>query len=265
MIYVCSDIHGIYNRYIILVNKLKPEDTLYILGDVIDRNPDGIKILKDIMQRENVILLCGNHEDFMYTYLFAQRQISLTKDKTENLFYNEDNNYENIWFAENNGGRVTYEAFLKESDEMQMNIFKFLSTLPMITLIQINDTKFHLSHSGTIISHDFEQYDLSSPVLIKREDLSKNEIFNIIWSSPYRFSEYLPLSDYPKTYICIIGHVPIQKIKNNYMCYKPYKEKNVIVIDGGCAFFSIENKYPNKIKSALNYICLNTMKYYSIN
>ena len=260
MIYVCSYIHGHYFRYRKLIKKLKPEDTLYILGDVIDRNPDGIEILKDIMQRENVVLLCGNHEDFMYTYLFAQRQISLTKDKTEDMFYNENSNYGNIWFAENNGGRVTYEAFLKESDEMQMNIFKFLSTLPMIALVKVNDTKFHLSHAGTIISHDFEQYDLSSPVLIKREDLSKSAIFDIIWSSPYKFSEYLPLSAYPKTYTCIMGHVPIQKIKNKYMCYRPYKKENVIVIDGGCALYFIEKQRPDEFKTALTCICLDTMK-----
>lgn len=51
MIYVCSDIHGLFNRYNTLVNKLTKNDTLYILGDVIDRGPDGIKIIKDIITK----------------------------------------------------------------------------------------------------------------------------------------------------------------------------------------------------------------------
>ena len=36
---------------------LQPEDTLYVLGDVIDRNPDGIKILRKLMAMPNVKML----------------------------------------------------------------------------------------------------------------------------------------------------------------------------------------------------------------
>lgn len=41
---------------------LKDNDTLYIIGDVIDRGSSGIAILRDIMKRTNVELLLGNHE-----------------------------------------------------------------------------------------------------------------------------------------------------------------------------------------------------------
>ena len=41
---------------------LRPDDTLYILGDVIDRGPDGVKILQDMMARPNVVPILGNHE-----------------------------------------------------------------------------------------------------------------------------------------------------------------------------------------------------------
>jgi serine/threonine protein phosphatase 1 len=46
MIYVMSDIHGQKRRFDSVMKQinLQPEDTLYVLGDVIDRNPDGIKI-----------------------------------------------------------------------------------------------------------------------------------------------------------------------------------------------------------------------------
>lgn len=49
--YVISDIHGMYNKFIELLNKikLKDTDTLYILGDVLDRGPDPIKTLLKIM------------------------------------------------------------------------------------------------------------------------------------------------------------------------------------------------------------------------
>ena len=64
MQYVCSDIHGRYDKWCALLAALdlKPTDTLYVLGDVIDRGPDGIKVLQDMAQRLNVITILGNHE-----------------------------------------------------------------------------------------------------------------------------------------------------------------------------------------------------------
>lgn len=60
--YVCSDLHGMFEKYIALVNTLKNSDQLYIIGDVIDRGNDGIKILQDIITRDNVHMTLGNHE-----------------------------------------------------------------------------------------------------------------------------------------------------------------------------------------------------------
>ena len=47
--YVCSDIHGMYGSYCDAIKKIKDNDRLYILGDVIDRGAYGIKILQDII------------------------------------------------------------------------------------------------------------------------------------------------------------------------------------------------------------------------
>ena len=51
MIYVMSDIHGNAVRFNSIMEQidLQPEDTLYILGDVVDRYPDGIRILRLLM------------------------------------------------------------------------------------------------------------------------------------------------------------------------------------------------------------------------
>lgn len=66
MIYVCSDIHGCYDKYLRLLEeiKLKDSDTLYVLGDVLDREGNGgIDLLLDIMNTPNVTLILGNHEE----------------------------------------------------------------------------------------------------------------------------------------------------------------------------------------------------------
>ncbi len=51
MIYVMSDIHGNRRRFDSIMNQidLKSDDQLYVLGDVIDRHPDGIPILLQLM------------------------------------------------------------------------------------------------------------------------------------------------------------------------------------------------------------------------
>ncbi len=64
MTYVISDIHGNSERFNSIMKQinLQPEDTLYVLGDVIDRYSDGIKILRKLMKMKNVKMLLGNHE-----------------------------------------------------------------------------------------------------------------------------------------------------------------------------------------------------------
>ena len=62
--YVISDIHGQYDMFMELVDKikLKETDTLYILGDILDRGPHPIKTIRKLMEMPNAICLVGNHE-----------------------------------------------------------------------------------------------------------------------------------------------------------------------------------------------------------
>ena len=69
MIYVMSDIHGHRSRFDSVMYQIQPEDTLYVLGDVIDRYPDGIGILQQLMKMPNVQMLLGNHEYMMLNTL----------------------------------------------------------------------------------------------------------------------------------------------------------------------------------------------------
>ena len=62
--YVLSDIHGEYDLFMEMLDKigLKDEDTLFVLGDVVDRGPDPIKTLLKLMEMPNAICIVGNHE-----------------------------------------------------------------------------------------------------------------------------------------------------------------------------------------------------------
>lgn len=64
MIYTMSDVHGEYEKYAAMLEKIRfsREDTLFVLGDVVDRGPEPVSVLLDMASRDNVHLLKGNHE-----------------------------------------------------------------------------------------------------------------------------------------------------------------------------------------------------------
>ena len=71
MIYCMSDLHGeraLFERMLELI-RFSDGDRLYIIGDVIDRGEDGIRILQDIMKRGNIFLFIGNHELFLLSLI----------------------------------------------------------------------------------------------------------------------------------------------------------------------------------------------------
>lgn len=49
MIYVMSDIHGEYEKYIKMLELINfsDEDELYILGDIVDRGKEPVKVLPE--------------------------------------------------------------------------------------------------------------------------------------------------------------------------------------------------------------------------
>lgn len=61
MIYVMSDIHGMYDKYIKMLDliELSGDDELYILGDVVDRGDKPVEVLLDMMNRPNVYPIIG--------------------------------------------------------------------------------------------------------------------------------------------------------------------------------------------------------------
>ena len=58
-IYVLSDLHGHYNIFIKMLEKINfsDDDVLYILGDCCDRGPDSLKIYLYIQKFDNIHLI----------------------------------------------------------------------------------------------------------------------------------------------------------------------------------------------------------------
>ena len=260
MIYVCSDIHGCANRFYKLLKEIdfKDSDHLYILGDIIDRNPDGVELLKYVMDKPNITLLMGNHEHFMYSYLVRLNVLGKLDIK--------DNFPSDIWLSSNNGGMVTLNSFAEESLAVKNDILKYLSTLPVIILLTVNGRKYHLSHAGTFANVlDKDVWYVS--------DFPKHILEDVVWSCPYRADTYICSLEYPDDCISIMGHVPVQKLYSNFSDFpgifrRPDKDyailhdDGIVNIDSGCAMRHIESNWG--VETALSCICLNNLKEYYV-
>ena len=128
--YVMSDIHGEADRFHAMLEKIQfsPNDTLYILGDVIDRGPDGILLLREIMAAPNMVMLLGNHEYMMLDYL---------KPEPDPIAIRRWNK---------NGNRPTLDAYLKLKAREQQEILDYLKFLPTHVELEINGKRFYLVH-----------------------------------------------------------------------------------------------------------------------
>lgn len=142
MIYVMSDIHGQKRRFDSVMKQinLQPEDTLYVLGDVIDRNPDGIKILRQIMAMSNAKMLLGNHELMMMNALYYPPP----EDEEWPEYYYERK--QSLWYR--NGGEITHNYLKHIKKSVRQEIFEYLEKLPVNMEITVNGRQFILTHAA---------------------------------------------------------------------------------------------------------------------
>ena len=61
--YIIGDIHGCSELLSQALNLLGPNDRLFIVGDLIDRGPDSLGVLRIVQNDPRVHVVRGNHED----------------------------------------------------------------------------------------------------------------------------------------------------------------------------------------------------------
>jgi serine/threonine protein phosphatase 1 len=209
-----SDIHGNLQRFDSILKQinLQPEDTLYILGDVIDRYPDGIKILKQVMSMPNIKMILGNHEHMMLEAL----NNPCDNDGPIGAWYHERRII--LWYR--NGGDVTHKQLKHYKKAFQEEMFNFLENLPINIDVEINDKKYKLVHASPI--ENFEAYSWS-----RREYKDEREF--AVWE---RWDETMPV---PEGCILVFGHTPTCHFQNKEP-WSIWKNDEAIGIDCGGAY-----------------------------
>ena len=213
--YVMSDIHGQYDMFMELIDKinLKDTDTLYILGDVLDRGPHPIRTLQKLMEMPNVICLVGNHELMALECLgFLMKEI--TDSSIEEI---DDKTLDNLLTWQLNGCQHTIEEFRKIDAEEKRRVIEYIRETSIYEKMSVNGKNYLLVHAG------LGNY---SP----EKDIADYSLHELIWMRADYDVQY-----FSDTYV-VTGHTPTQNIKANLHPGYVYRKNNHIAIDCGATF-----------------------------
>ena len=193
--YVLSDIHGKYDSFVKMLEKIKlsDNDILYVVGDVIDRGPNSIKTVLHIMNAKNMVLLAGNHE-YMATQCLNYLLKEISDDVIDKLSDGMILGLLDEWKM--NGGGTTLQELLRCDKETRNAIFNYFTKLKLYKELEVGDKKFLLVHAG------LGNFD-------KNKKLKDYNIMELVWDR----------MDYNKKYFddkyLVVGHTPTQLIENN--------------------------------------------------
>lgn len=186
--YALGDIHGYKEPYDTALQMIKPEDSLVLLGDVIDRGSNGIDILQDLMRRKantpesNITFILGNHEKMMFEALNYILRLNLSSETISNInsYFNANRQRKNIYenYNETGHGDMKFaEELGRACTEIKEEIEKIMSgarqSINVDRMIETIGIWCHHKNGGAKTLQAFMKLD---------EDEQKN-IFNFLRSS----------------------------------------------------------------------------------
>ncbi|MGI6230754.1 MAG: metallophosphoesterase family protein [Tractidigestivibacter sp.] len=130
--YVFSDVHGhlaTLERVLDRVS-LTEDDAVYCLGDMIDRGPDPVGVLKLVRSLPNVQVLQGNHEDLMISYLSSP----------------DDGLAAANWSI--NGGMMTLSGLHDIDEDEALDLIKWVASLGRSAQVEVSGRRYVMAHAG---------------------------------------------------------------------------------------------------------------------
>lgn len=215
MIYVVADIHGCHQEFQELLEKINftDEDEMYILGDMMDKGPDPVKLLQDLMMRPNIYPVLGNH-DYAALTVLQKFNTEITAENVDTHLSSDDMMSYMYWLQD--GGDATARQFTKLDLEERTEVLDYLEDCSVYEEVSAGGRDYVLVHAG-INGFDPERmlqdYDFTD-LILHRADYTKQ----------YYKDKYL-----------VTGHTPTFKIREDG---EPlvYEENGHIAIDCGCIY-----------------------------
>jgi serine/threonine protein phosphatase 1 len=207
MHYVVSDIHGQYSAFLALLDLIgfSSRDRLCVLGDAVDRGPDGIAVLQHIMRAKNTSMILGNHESMMFDSIIDGDLAG------------------GVWYY--NGGKATYDDYERLSAGEKVELLTYISRLKYQHTVTVGGRKFTLVHGRPKLSA-YEQR--------RFEMLTAGDDFGRGGHDPRIWGEFVPVAikRYGTTFV--FGHQPTWRYQNKTP-WQIYFGDGCIGIDCGCA------------------------------
>lgn len=215
MTYVMSDLHGQFEKYRKMLEKIafSDDDDLYILGDVVDRGPQPAELLLDMSMRPNVYPILGNH-DMTARILLKKLCAQLENDVLDDI--RKDDSLKLLAAWQLDGGQATIDGFKKITPDEREVLIEYLEEFIPYDLIEVNGRRFLLVHGGI-------PYDK------RKIPLKKQEVAGLILERPDYTKRY-----YKSTYL-VTGHTPTVEIAPEYEG-KIYRANGHIAVDCGAGY-----------------------------
>ena len=213
MVYAVSDLHGCYDKFRKLLDmiRLTDDDVLYVLGDVVDRGPENIRLVTELAGKRNICTLMGNHDYMaalmMKTYGMDHWEKSSLQDKPEAKDIFE------AWLSD--GGETTWKEFMQLDPVEKEVMQRFLQSRPLFAEIKVNGQIYQLSHTV--------------PERSLMQDPDRRVVSDFLFSSPEYDKVYFPDK------ILVTGHTPTGLI-DEASAGRIWKKNNHIAIDCGAVF-----------------------------
>lgn len=233
MIYVMSDLHGEYEKYMEMLKKINfnENDILYILGDVVDRGKKPFEILKDMSMRDNVYPVIGNHE-LIALELLRYLSVEITEENYDKTLDETIMKATIEWQL--SGGSSTIDGYLSLSKQERNELLEYMSDFAPYETIDIEDKTFILVHAGL---GNFEPNK-------KLKDYSLNEL---TWTRPQYNQKYFD----DNNIFIVCGHTPTLALTGKPEIYHCNQH---LIIDCGATFKG----------GRLACLCLDTMEEYYV-
>ena len=228
MTYVIADIHGDFDRYTEMLEKIhfdEERDVLFVLGDVLDYGEGGFQILLDMCARPNVYPILGEHE-VMAMPLLQKLGKNASMDAVAKF---DPETMQKFMQWGKNGGQESVRAFLALDAEDREWLLDYFEEFMPYEEIEVGGKTYVLVHAGLdnfSQSRDLEDYEIEELTTVSPD-----------YSRPYFANKIL-----------VTGHKPTVEI-NPGSKGKIFKLNNHIAMDCGAAY-----------GLPLGCLCLDTME-----
>ena len=176
--YVFSDVHGHSRALDRALERVSPcaDDRIFCLGDMVDRGPDPVGVMRIVRSLPGVVALMGNHESLM---------ASCVADPDDALAALN-------WGI--NGGNATSEALRALPGDQARELVDWAVGLPRAAATRVGERTFLLCHAGVRLSVPAQAPE--APLWIREE----------FWGAPHGPAG--PDADGERCPVVVCGHTP---------------------------------------------------------